>query len=554
VAGFPFADAHTGHGEGGPVHHAAADEQNLRQHEHDQDNGNDRATSQALADARNDRFGGHAADQETADGHDGAGGDDGRECKVHGLGNGAAVVHLGLQLLIAAGNDDGVVDVCAHLNGADDQVSQIEQVFARNGREGEVDPDSALDDQDQQDGHTGGLEGEQQHHQHDEHAQDADHGVIHGEGLLEVIFAGGVTGNVHVPIGIIASGNVQQGVRKGVSLVAADRQGQIDQHPAELGTLQLILGAEHLGLSVLQGLGLVLAEGDDARIDLVADVEHHVNERHLVSRKLSGQLTVVLLIGGVGGVDHLGHLIIQSRQFRKLPGGQLVGQHIAVHGLDVGQAHGVVHFLVALDLGKHFPFLVEIPRRDHQSHHVGGPKVVLDHLLGDLGVVQLRGGQDAVTVSVGALRGKLEGKHNEHHEHHRHHMGGIVDMPHEGDFRHEAPVAGLFDQRTKEHQQARHHQEGGQQGEGNGLDKTDGHIRAKLELHEQHGHQAADRGQAAGADFRDGLGQSRNNGLPDGQQPVFFLEPVAENDGIVNGQGQLQNTGHGVGHEGDFAQ
>ena len=50
-----------------------------------------------------------------------------------------------------------------------------------------------------------------------------------------------------------------------------------------------------------------------------------------------------------------------------------------------------------------------------------------------------------------------------------------------------------------------HHDERGQQRIGDGFDQADGHIRAKAELHEQHGDQAADRGQAARADLRDGL-------------------------------------------------
>ena len=66
-------------------------------------------------------------------------------------------------------------------------------------------------------------------------------------------------------------------------------------------------------------------------------------------------------------------------------------------------------------------------------------------------------------------------------------------------------MSGLVDQRAEEHQQSRHHDERGQQRIGDGLDQADGHIRAKAELHEQHGDQAADRGQAARADLRDGL-------------------------------------------------
>ena len=57
----------------------------------------------------------HAADQKAADRQDRAGSDDGREREVERFNDGVAVVHLGLGLLEAAGDDDGVVDVRAHL-------------------------------------------------------------------------------------------------------------------------------------------------------------------------------------------------------------------------------------------------------------------------------------------------------------------------------------------------------------------------------------------------------------------------------------------------------
>ena len=55
------------HGERGPVNDLGANEQNLRQGEHDHDDGDDRAASEAFADAGNDRLGRHAADEEAAE-------------------------------------------------------------------------------------------------------------------------------------------------------------------------------------------------------------------------------------------------------------------------------------------------------------------------------------------------------------------------------------------------------------------------------------------------------------------------------------------------------
>ena len=52
-------------------------------------------------------------------------------------------------------------------------------------------------------------------------------------------------------------------------------------------------------------------------------------------------------------------------------------------------------------------------------------------------------------------------------------------------------------------------------------------------------------------DLGDGLGQGRDAGFPGILGLVLIGEAVAEDDGIVDGQGQLQNHGDRVGDEGD---
>ena len=58
--------------------------------------------------------------------------------------------HRGLQLLIVAGNDDGVVDVRAHLNGLHDEVAKEIQWLIGQSGEGEVDPDTSQNTGDEQ--------------------------------------------------------------------------------------------------------------------------------------------------------------------------------------------------------------------------------------------------------------------------------------------------------------------------------------------------------------------------------------------------------------------
>src|SRR5699024_6701243 len=101
-AAVPFG--HIGHGKGGTVHQTAAHQKDLGQHEHDQQNGDDGAAAQVLADAGDGGGGGHHADEGARHRQDGARGDDGGEGKVHGLDDGVPMGHFFFQFLVAVGH------------------------------------------------------------------------------------------------------------------------------------------------------------------------------------------------------------------------------------------------------------------------------------------------------------------------------------------------------------------------------------------------------------------------------------------------------------------
>ena len=153
AAGRIGVEHHMMHGERCHIHQLAAHQQDLRQDEQHQEDGDDGTAAQALADAHDAGIGRHLTDQGTGHRHDGAGGEDGGERKVQRLDHGRLMVHLIPQLVVAGCNDDGVIDVCTHLDGADDQVAHEVQRRVDKSGDGEVDPDRALDDEDQQDGH-----------------------------------------------------------------------------------------------------------------------------------------------------------------------------------------------------------------------------------------------------------------------------------------------------------------------------------------------------------------------------------------------------------------
>ena len=135
-----------------------------------------------------------------------------------------------------------------------------------------------------------------------------------------------------------------------IRFVAAYRKRQIQEHTAVGLALQLIFRARHLHLCVVKHVGLLVAERHDAGIHLIADVEKHIDERHLIGCDVADKLAVALVFRRIGRIDDLRRLIIEPCELRKLARSQLVGQLIAVECVDIGKAHRIVDLVVALEL------------------------------------------------------------------------------------------------------------------------------------------------------------------------------------------------------------
>ena len=113
-------------------------------------------------------------------------------------------------------------------------------------------------------------------------------------------------------------------------------------------------------------------------------------------------------------------------------------------------------------------------------------------------------------------------------------------------------VAGPLDGTAEQHQQAGHQQKDAQHTEDDALGQHNAHIEADTQLHQHQGYQSGDGGEAGGGDLDDSLTQGGDVGLPGVQAIVPLLHiPVAEDDGVVDGHGQLKDNGDGVGDEGD---
>jgi hypothetical protein len=105
----------------------------------------------------------------------------------------------------------------------------------------------------------------------------------------------------------------------------------------------------------------------------------------------------------------------------------------------------------------------------------------------------------------------------------------------------------------EEHQQAGHEGKHGKQAAQDGLDEHDAHVAPDAELHEHHGNHAGNGGQGAGGDLRDGLGERDGNRVVRVEVLAFLRVAVAEDDGVVDGKGKLQNDRYGVGNVGNFS-
>ena len=179
----------------------------------------------------------------------------------------------------------------------------------------------------------------------------------------------------------------------------------------------------------------------------------------------------------------------------------------------------------------------------------------MDHVLRDLRFIENRRFQRTLAIGVRAFLGEWERDGNGHDEQDGHNKARFVGkFPHEGNFRYKIAVLGPIHQRTEQHQKSRHHNKNRQECKQDRFNETNRHIRADAELHKHHGDQSADGGQAARANLRDCLAQRHNHRLANRKKLVLLLVPVAENDGVVKRQSQLENAGHGIGDEGDLSQ
>ena len=363
---------------------------------------------------------------------------------------------------------------------------------------------------------------------------------------MEIPGADGVAGHAD-PVGVILPGDDMDMVDKGVGLLALDGQIRIQQDAAGLPALELAFPHVQLGGKAFDPLKLLRLQRDIPALRLVPEEAEKLDNGGGIALQILHGLPVLPGIGGVIREEGFTCQLIHPGKRGKFPVIHAVAQAAAVHGLDPRQTQHALHLGKGGKLIDQGGFLPIVPGGHQQSQHIGGAELLLDFFPGNILLVLLWHRHDIHVIGVAAVAVAEIGQDHQQHEQGRDHAaGGIGKFPHKGDLGDKAFVPCPVHQPAKQHQQGGHQQKDGQKAAQYGLDEHKAHVRPQTKLHEGHGRQARDGGQAAGGDLRDGQRQGADHGLFFGEKPVLLLVAVAEDDGIVHRQGQLQHNGHGV--------
>ena len=280
------------------------------------------------------------------------------------------------------------------------------------------------------------------------------------------------------------------GLEEGEGLLPLLRQVQAHQHPGVVFSQQLGLGVGQLLIEVVQ-IGLVLlVQIHIALLHLVVGKEEHIHQGNGIVVYAAHDPAVLLPFRRIGGIDQAHQFVVHIGGLGKLTGRQGIGEHVAVHDLHVGQAHGVVHLFIALQPGQQGLLTGVDPLRHDQCHDVLGAEGLVDLFLGNLGLVLPGGLNLAVAVDIGTLVGQQKARRDGHREQGNPHIaqfqGKLAPAVDLGD---KAAMLSLCHGFGKEHEQTRHQGKDREHAEQDGLDEHDAHIKADAELHEHHGGQ-----------------------------------------------------------------
>ena len=145
-------------------------------------------------------------DQNARNGHDRAGGHNGREALVDRYRHCFPRRMEFFKIQIPAHDHDGVIDRRAHLDGGNDHVRYERSARMRQVREREVDPDAPLNDkhEDRSAGH--GFEGEDQNDEHERDGEQINEQRIAVECVRQFLGARHIANNETLSFAVVSVG------------------------------------------------------------------------------------------------------------------------------------------------------------------------------------------------------------------------------------------------------------------------------------------------------------------------------------------------------------
>ena len=319
---------------------------------------------------------------------------------------------------------------------------------------------------------------------------------------------------------------------------------------------QLLQAHVQLLLEIVYLIGLFPGEVHHPLVLLFQQELKDIDEGDGVVVRVLEDGPVLLHAQTVGLVEKPGELNVHPGQLGELAGVHFIGEHPPVLYLNVGKAGGLGHLgQLSYPLQNVLLFVIVSPGHQH-SDGIFLTKGVSHLLVGDAPVglvvkVGVVGVKDIITMGGEDCSG-----HYYHKKDGRQNIAQTDDgLAPEVDLGHQIAVTGAVNGAAEQHEQPGHEQKHAQHGAHDALGQDDTHVETDAQLHQHQGDQTGDGGQAGGRDLHNGLAQGGDVRLPGVKAVVPLLHvPVAEDDGIVDGQRQLENDRDGFGNKGDGAE
>ena len=312
-------------------------------------------------------------------------------------------------------------------------------------------------------------------------------------------------------------------------------------------TLKLRLRVGKLGIQALYHIYLVLRKLYRSALGNVIQEQKQVDKRNFIFAHVALHLVVVGVARGVVDEKRARARVVKPGKLGKLADGELIAEAVAVHDLNGGYAENRGDVVKLRYLVEHLRLRLIIARRYDERHHVIVPECVYDLLMRLLRFVQAQGIIVAVVIRKRAHARKEERSRRDTDENRRHELVRFPRKAPDGVYvRHEAAVLCFFYRAAEHEQQPRHEQEHRQHRDQYGFYQHLAEVAAEAELHERHRDKAADGRQRGRGYLGYRLRQRLHRRVIRLKIPPLLGKAVAQDDGVVDCQGKLQNERYGV--------